>query len=139
MSLFLDIKRKHPLAECEACPLFDQPCAPTIGPLDAKYAVVSRSPGWNEAKAGKPFSGPSGKVLNHLLEQNGVKREEALLTNVVLCTTQAPPTDAIKACSPRLYSELESADTIIAAGSEAAKAIQGLGSLSGNRGYAHKR
>lgn len=135
----IDIKRKHPLANCEECPLFDQPYVPTVGPSDAKFAVVSRSPGWHEAKKGEPFSGPSGKVLNHLLEQNGVKREETLLTNVVLCASTAPPTEAIKCCAPRLYSELEFADTIIAAGSEAAKAVQKLNSLSGNRGYTHKR
>src|SRR6266576_6299791 len=88
-------KRKHPLAECEKCPLFDQPSAPTVGPLDAKLVVVSRSPGINEVKTHVPFSAPSGKVLNHLLEQNGVKRGDTLLTNVVLCLTQAPSTEAI--------------------------------------------
>lgn len=132
-------KRKHPLAECEKCPLFDQPFIPTVGPSNAKLALVSRSPGINEIKTKEPFSGPSGKVLNHLLEQNGVKREETLLTNTVLCLTQAPSTEAIKCCAPRLHSELESADTIIAAGSEAAKSVQRLNSLSGNRGYAHER
>lgn len=131
--------RKHPLAECETCPLFDSDFVPTEGPKNAQYAVVSRSPGYHEAKGGKPFSGPSGKVLNHLLEQNGVKREDALLTNVVLCTTQAPSTEAIKCCAPRLRAELENCNTIIAAGSEAAKSIGKLNSLSGNRGYAHRR
>jgi uracil-DNA glycosylase family 4 len=148
VSTFIDIpdseitdisKRKHPLAICEECPLYDSDFVPTVGDANAKYAVVSRSPGYNEAKHGEPFSGPSGKVLNHLLAQNGVKREEALLTNVVLCATQAPSTEAIKCCAPRLHSELEAADTIIAAGSEAAKAIGKLSSLSGNRGYAHTR
>jgi uracil-DNA glycosylase family 4 len=139
MTAFLELNRKHPLAECESCPLMNEPCVPTSGPENAKVAVVSRSPGYYEAKKGQAFSGPSGKVLDHLLNENGVKREETLLTNVVLCTTKAPPLAAVKACSPRLQSELDSADTIIAAGSEAAKAIGGLTSLSGNRGYVHER
>jgi len=139
MTTFLEIKRKHPLAECEVCPLINSPCAPSIGPEDAKIAVVSRSPGFYEAQKGQPFSGPSGKVLDHLLQQNGVKREEAFLTNVVLCTTTAPPKAAIQACAPRLRSEISQADVIIAAGSEAAKEVLGVNSLSGNRGFRHRR
>lgn len=131
--------RKHPLAKCEECPLMDSPCAPTIGPANAKLAVVSRSPGKYEAKKGVPFSGPSGKVLDYLLNQNGVKREDTLLTNVVLCYTDSPTTKAIEACSDRLHSELRSADTIIAAGSEATTELTGSRSIGGSRGYAHKR
>src|SRR3982751_2980048 len=138
-SPFVELKSKAPGARCWECPLMNEPCVPTSGPENAKVAVVSRSPGYYEAKKGQAFSGPSGKVLDHLLNENGVKREETLLTNVVLCTTKAPPLAAVKACSPRLQSELDSADTIIAAGSEAAKAIGGLTSLSGNRGYVHER
>lgn len=77
--------------------------------------------------------------MNHLLEQNGVKREEVFLTNVVLCETKAPPLAAIRACSGRLEREIGKADTIIAAGAEAAKAVVGATSLSGSRGYAHER
>jgi DNA polymerase-1 len=69
----------------------------------------------------------------------GVKRDDVLLTNVVLCTTKAPPTQAIAACSKRLQHDIGQADTIIAAGAEAAKAVIGAKSLSGTRGYAHDR
>lgn len=133
------IERKHPLAECEKCPLFDQPYVPTSGPKNAKLAVVSRSPGWHEAKKGESFSGPSGKVLDYLLGENGVKRSEVLLTNAVLCTSKAPPTQAIAACSKRLQHDIREADTVIAAGSEAVKSILGRQSLSGTRGYAHEK
>src|SRR5687767_8657687 len=101
------IRRKHPLAKCEECPLAKAPCAPSSGPLDAKIAIVSRSPGYHESMSGKPFSGMSGKVLNHLLEEQGVSRNEVLATNVVLCYTDKPTKEAIEACSPRLAAELE--------------------------------
>jgi uracil-DNA glycosylase family 4 len=132
-------KRKHPLAECENCPLIKQPCAPTIGPANAKIAVVSRSPGKYEAQKGEPFSGPSGKILDHLLKQNGVTRDEVLLTNVVLCHTDKPTKEAIAACSPRLRSELVNADTIVAAGGEATTELTGSKSVGGNRGFRHRR
>lgn len=131
-------KRKHPLAECERCPLAHAPCAPSSGPPDAGIAVVSRSPGFREAQTGKPFSGMSGKVLNHLLKEQGVDREEVLATNVVLCYTDKPPVEAIDACSARLLSELEGKHTIIAAGSEAIATLLGKGTVSSSRGYVHK-
>jgi DNA polymerase-1 len=139
LSAFLELKRKHPKAICEECPLYDAGFAPTCGPADAKIAVVSRSPAKGDVRKKRPFSGLSGDVLDHLLQQNGVKRDEVLVTNVVLCRTDAPPKEAIAACAPRLQAELRQADTIIAAGSEAAKAIVRVSSLSGNRGFVHRR
>lgn len=135
------VKRKHPQALCESCPLYSKPCAPTQGPADAKYAIVSRSPGYHEAQVGKPFSGPSGKVLDHLLKQNGYTRNQVMVTNVVLCAPdegKVPP-EAIKACAPRLRSELDGIDTIIAAGSEAVNLLIGRGSIDSHRGYRIER
>src|SRR6478735_775033 len=102
------IKRKHPDAICEECPLYNKPCAKTTAPRNPTTAFVSRSPGHHEAMAGRPFSGPSGDVLTYLLKENGVDRDDILLTNVVLCAPDAGkvPPEAIKACAPRLHSEL---------------------------------
>jgi DNA polymerase len=62
-------------------------------------AVVARSPGWKEAKTGVPFTGWSGQVLDHLLKEQGIKREEVMLTNVILCAPDEGPIpgEAIKA------------------------------------------
>jgi uracil-DNA glycosylase family 4 len=135
--------RKHPLAECEKCPLQSKPCAPTQKPPQAVAAVVSRSPGYHEAMNGKPFSGPSGQVLDHLLKMNGVSRANVMVTNVVLCclpegSKEVPP-EAIKACAPRLDAELNGIGTVIACGSEAVKLLIGRGSIDSHRGYIHTR
>ena len=61
-----------------------------------------------------------------------------MATNVVLCHTDKPTKEAIDACSPRLLSELQYADTIIAAGSEAIATLIGKGSVSSSRGFVHK-
>lgn len=128
--------RKHPLAECESCPLYDAPVAPTTGPADANIAIVSRSPGYHEAQAGRPFSGPSGKLLDHLLQMNGVTRDECITTNVVLCHTDKPPKEAIAACSSRLAHEIQGAEKILLCGAEASQAIAGT-TVNGGRGHVH--
>lgn len=113
--------RKHPLAECESCPLQAERCAPTAGPKNAKVALVSRSPGTYDVREGMPFSNPNGsrKILQFLFEQNNVKREDVLLTNLVLCYSDNPPQGAINACKARLLSEIANVETVIAAGAEA--------------------
>jgi uracil-DNA glycosylase family 4 len=132
------MERKHPLAECENCPLYKEGSAPTTGPSDAKVALVSRSPGKWDAEAGVPFSGPSGKVLDYLLKQNGLKREEIITTNLVLCQSDDPPPKAVTACHKRVLSEVANADTIIAAGSEASRFFT-ASTIENARGYVHDR
>lgn len=139
MAVTKERTRKHPEALCEECPLFTQKCAPTDGPENPKIAVVSRSPGYYDVKYKRPFSGPSGKVLDHLLGLYGVSREEVLVTNVVLCQADKPPKAAIDACNPRLQHELRGIDTIIVAGPEATNSLVGSGSVGSYRGYRIER
>ena len=137
-----DSKRKHPLAICEKCPLSGRSFAATTGPPQARIAVVSRSPGYYEGLAGKSFSGPSGKVLDHLLQLHGTSRDDILATNAVLCQsdgTEQGFATAMMCCQPRLEAEIENCDTVIAAGREAAWAVQGESNISVNRGYVHNR
>jgi uracil-DNA glycosylase family 4 len=135
-------ERKHPLAICEKCPFKNRSVAYTTGPEDAKIAVVSRSPGHYEALAGKSFSGPSGRVLDHLLQIHGYQRGDILTTNVVLCQSDGTEQGwgvAAACCEPRLASEIETADTVIACGKEAVYAVLGESNISQNRGYPHVR
>jgi uracil-DNA glycosylase family 4 len=132
---------KYPGARCWECPLQKKPMAPTQGPKDSDVILVSRSPGFHEAMAGIPFSGPSGKVLDHLLKQNGVTRNEIRITNTVLCAPDAGkvPPDAIVACRDRLKREIKTANLVIACGSEAVNEIIGRGSIDSYRGYRIRR
>lgn len=134
--------RKHPLAECENCPLRDRPMAPTQGPENSETIFVSRSPGYHEAMTGKPFAGESGKVLTYMLKEQGVDRKDIRLTNVVLCApseTNKVPKEAIKACKPRLDDDLRRAKLIIAGGAEAIASVFGKPrSIQSVRGYRHE-
>ena len=142
MATDIHSKRKHPLAYCEKCPFKNRSFAATTGPADAKIAVVSRSPGHYEALAGKSFTGPSGKVLDHLLQVHGTDRSEVLATNVVLCQSDGQDTGfalAQACCAPRLDDEIAKAETVIACGSEAVYGVLGESSIGRNRGYPHFR
>lgn len=120
-------KRKHPLARCEDCPLADEKgYVPSTAPQGAATAIVAEAPGRHEAKAGRPFVGQSGQLVNALMEANGLARGACVLTNAVACRPKGnatPGQEAIDACRPRLMSELESVDTIITLGSVAASAV----------------
>jgi len=137
----MTIQRKHPLAECEKCPLAAKRCSPTIGPANAKVAFVSRSPGKYDAMSGKPFSNPHGTkpVLEHLLALYGVDRNDIITTNMVLCQTDDPPNEALAACRPRLEAEISNCELVIAGGTEAVTGLTRYRAVFTARPFVHHR
>jgi len=96
--------------------------------------VVGEAPGYQEAKAGKPFTGPSGKLLKIVLADNDIDFEGTFVTNACLCrppNNATPPAEAVRACSVRLQTEVMSRrpEVLIALGNTAAQSI--LGSKDG--------
>jgi uracil-DNA glycosylase family 4 len=135
---------KAPHALCDECPLKDAPCVQTTKPkyLPAKAAIVSRSPGRPETIAGEHFASEYGskKILDFLFQQNGVRRDQMLLTNTVLCVApegNVPP-EAIKACAPRLEGDLDGIRLVVAAGAEATGVLIGRGAIERSRGFVHR-
>lgn len=53
------------------------------GSHHADIMFIGEAPGMNEAKTGRPFCGRAGDVLNGLLEEAGIKREDVYITNIV--------------------------------------------------------
>src|SRR5436305_6907295 len=49
----------------------------------ARLMIVGEAPGREEAAAGRPFVGPSGQVLNRLLERLSIPRQDIWITNTV--------------------------------------------------------
>lgn len=133
----MSANRKHPLAECESCPLNATKYKPahSTGPSDARVAVVGQAPGRTEASKGKPFVGPSGKLLDQVLAAKGLPRSQVFTTNVVLCRPpdDDPPAKAVECCAPRLRAELstlgpddQGPDKILTLGNYATGNILGL-------------
>lgn len=139
----LKLERRHPLADCENCPLNNGKSAfvPTKPSRDenAKLVVVGEAPGFFETTKGEPFSGPSGQLLDKVLNHHGYARNEVMLTNVCLCRPEgnATPTKAaIAACRPRLLHELRTsgaADVLALGGTAAAATIDDARSITNLR------
>jgi len=119
-------------AKCDECPLrVGGKFVPSDGPEHADIAFVGEAPGVQEAREGKPFIGPSGKLLNTVSKQYGIEREEVFLTNATLCRPadgSTPTKAAITACRGRLLSELtvRGASTVVALGNSAAFGLLGV-------------
>ena len=53
------------------------------GSHDAKIMFIGEAPGRNEAKTGRPFCGSAGKILDELLENIEIKREDVYIGNIL--------------------------------------------------------
>lgn len=124
--------RRHPLAACETCPLNtpNYGYVPSFGPDRARIALVGQNPGRNEIKYGRPFIGPSGKLLDKVLDAFQLERQTMFITNACLCTdvsnpSFAPPPAAVQACRGRLVTELKQhgVEQIVALGNTAAQSL----------------
>jgi DNA polymerase len=64
---------------CETCTNF----VPGEGAATADVMIVGEAPGASEDKSGRPFVGNAGRLLDQLLAEAGVRREDVFITNVV--------------------------------------------------------
>lgn len=53
------------------------------GDLEGRILLIGEAPGKNEAKSGRPFVGAAGKVLDELLEQIHLQRDQVYITNII--------------------------------------------------------
>ena len=58
------------------------------GPVNAKIVIVGESPGPPDVPTGKPFSGPSGELLERIMAAIDVRLEDCFRTNVVKFVSQ---------------------------------------------------
>ncbi len=80
------------------------------GSPDADLMFIGEGPGYYEDKQGEPFVGAAGQLLNRMLEEIGILREDVYITNVVLCRppgNRDPLPDEIEACSPWLLEKVQ--------------------------------
>ena len=72
-------------AACTRCPLYKTATqvVPGEGLKRARLMLVGEQPGDQEDKQGKPFVGPAGGILARALDQAGIVRSDAFITNAV--------------------------------------------------------
>jgi len=82
---------------------------PGEGSPTAEVMVVGEAPGASEDKQGRPFVGRAGRLLDDLLREAGLAREEVWITNVVKARppgNRNPRAGEVAHCMPWLETEL---------------------------------
>src|SRR3954470_11417744 len=72
-------------AKCHACDLWEHATQTVFGagPARAEIMFVGEQPGDQEDRAGAPFVGPAGALLDRALAEAGIDRALAYVTNAV--------------------------------------------------------
>lgn len=72
-------------AHCRDCPLWKNATQTVFGAgrSTARIVLVGEQPGNQEDLTGKPFVGPAGQLLDRALDEAGVDRKAAYVTNAV--------------------------------------------------------
>ena len=89
-----------------------------VGDPHADLMFLGEGPGFHEDQQGEPFVGPAGQLLNHLLGEIGIQREEVYIANVVKCRppgNRDPRPDEIEACAPWLREQMDLIDPVVVA------------------------
>ena len=99
------------VAECRACPLCQgrTHTVPGEGNPAARLMCIGEGPGENEDLTGRPFVGKAGELLDKILANIEVPREQVYIANVVKCRpprNRAPLPDEREACSAYLHLSL---------------------------------
>src|SRR5580765_7263536 len=124
---------------CRACPLWRTGTQTVFaeGAARSELMLVGEQPGDREDREGHPFVGPAGRLLDEALEEAGIDRTRAYVTNVVKhFKWQArgkrrihakPAWTEISACRPWLDAEITvvKPDVLVCLGATAAQALLG--------------
>ncbi|NUO59150.1 MAG: UdgX family uracil-DNA binding protein [Hamadaea sp.] len=126
---------------CQGCDLY-RAATQTVfgeGPPDARVVMIGEQPGDVEDRAGEPFVGPAGRLLDRAITEAGLRRDEIYVTNAVKHFKFVPPERGkrrihktpnrgeIVACRPWLVQELAllRPSVLVVLGASAAKALLG--------------
>ncbi len=100
------------VSECTRCPLHTTRARVVFGAgnADADLVFVGEAPGAEEDRQGLPFVGRAGQLLNTLLEEIGMRREDVFICNILKSRppgNRDPQPEEIEACWPYLERQIE--------------------------------
>ncbi len=100
------------------------------GNPDAELMFLGEAPGYHEDRQGEPFVGAAGQLLNRLLAEIGIPREQVYINNVIMCrppNNRDPLDDELEACRPWLDERIRLIDprVIVTLGNWATRYILG--------------
>ena len=105
-------------------------------PTGASVLLVGEAPGAHEDETGVPFVGKSGQLLDELLTEAGLRREQVAVVNVLKCRPPAnrkPKRAEVSRCRPWLERQIALVDpvVVVALGGTAAEWFFGTGARIG--------
>ena len=126
-------------ASCQACDLYRTGTRTIFGegPPRSRVVFVGEQPGDYEDRVGHPFVGPAGRVLDEALDEAGIDRSTAYVTNAVKHFKwvasgkrrihSKPNARELRACRAWLDAELYEVqpDVLVCLGATAAHALLG--------------
>jgi uracil-DNA glycosylase len=104
---------------CERCPQLAATRNTVVfgsGNADAELMFVGEAPGANEDRLGLPFVGQAGKLLDKLLGEIGLAREDVFICNVLKCRppgNRDPQPAEIDACQDYLRRQVELIEPLV--------------------------
>ena len=124
---------------CRGCSLYRDATQAVFGEglKRSRLMLVGEVPGDREDREGKPFVGPAGLLLDRVLVEAGIERDDAYVTNAVKHFKweargkrrihSKPSARQIRACRPWLDAEVDvvEPEVIVALGATAAQALLG--------------
>ncbi|MBV8803266.1 MAG: uracil-DNA glycosylase [Gammaproteobacteria bacterium] len=99
------------IATCTACGL-DKTRTQTVfgvGNRNADLMIIGEAPGFYEDKAGEPFVGRAGQLLNAMLQAIGIAREQVYIANILKCrppNNRDPLANEVDLCTPFLKKQI---------------------------------
>lgn len=120
------------LERFEGCPL-KMTATNTVfgeGSANARLMIIGEAPGEEEDRQGRPFVGPSGRLLDRMLAAIGLAREEVYITNTIYWRppgNRTPTPAEVQACQPFLRRQLAiiRPNVLLLVGGAAAKTMLG--------------
>jgi len=99
------------IRNCTRCPLAERrtKAVPGDGPANADIMFIGEGPGAAEDRKGLPFVGPAGKLLDELLHDAGLRRDQVFITNIIKCRppgNRDPRPEEIRACRDYLDGQI---------------------------------
>lgn len=115
------------------------PCLWGKGPTPCDLMIVGEAPGYNEDIKGQPFVGRAGQLLDSLLKETGLHRDQIYITNSVKCrppSNRTPTRKQVKICSVHLQEEIKQVQpkAILCLGNTALQAVVGSSGINKHRG-----
>jgi DNA polymerase len=119
-----------PEKNCSRCPLsgFRTRIVMPDGDLSSNVVFVGEAPGENEDLTGRPFVGRSGKLLERMMNEEGIERKDVMITNTVKCRppgNRDPTKEEMDACRPFLEHELAGRKVVVGLGRSACRDMIG--------------